>query len=153
MEIDPAEIQRRYDELSDEGLLSIDREDLTALAQSYYDAELQRRGLSAARGSEQAIAPAGASGKPGEPLVLVATFLALHEADMALTLLRSAEIPVYLENELTSMYTGSGGLRLMVPESYVAQAEEVLDAPISEEELAAQAEAAGSDESSDDQVE
>ena len=45
MEIDPDEFRRRYAELSDAGLLSIDRDDLTELAQLYYDAEVARRGL------------------------------------------------------------------------------------------------------------
>jgi hypothetical protein len=57
-------------------------------------------------------------------------------------LLRSADIPAYLESELTSTWTGAGGLRLMVPPSFVEQAEEILGSQISDEELLAQAEAA-----------
>jgi hypothetical protein len=45
LEIDPEEFKRRYAELSDEGLLSIDRTDLIELAQTYYDAEVASRGL------------------------------------------------------------------------------------------------------------
>jgi hypothetical protein len=45
LEIDPEEFKRRYVELSDEGLLSIDRTDLIELAQTYYDAEVASRGL------------------------------------------------------------------------------------------------------------
>ena len=145
MKIDPEEIKRGYAEMSDEGLLAINREDLTELAQRYYDAELAQRGLQL----EPREPKPNASLKPGEELVLVATFLALHEADLARTLLRSADIPAYLENELSSAWTGSGGLRLMVPASFVEQAEEILGAQISEEELLAQAEAADPAEPSD----
>jgi hypothetical protein len=145
LDIDPEEIKQRYAELSDDGLLSIDRDDLTELAQRYYDAELDDRGLGAeALSAQSAKQPEPEPGKPDEDMVLVATFLAMHEADLALTLLRSADIPVYLENELSSAYTGLGGLRLMVPSAFVEQAEEILGAQISEEDLIAQAEAAGS---------
>jgi hypothetical protein len=56
-------------------------------------------------------------------------------------LLRDADIPAYLENELTSAWTGAGGLRLMVPDSLLEQPQEILDARISDEDLLAQAEA------------
>jgi len=45
LEIDPEEFKRRYADLSDEGLLSIDRADLIELARTYYDAEVASRGL------------------------------------------------------------------------------------------------------------
>jgi hypothetical protein len=139
LEIDPEEVRRGYAELSDEGLLSINREDLTELAQPCYDAEVASRGLH----SESAKQPeASPNARPGEDLVPVATFLALHEADLGRALLQSADIPAYLENELSSAWTGSGGLRLMVPASFLEQAQEILGAQISEEDLLAQAEAA-----------
>ena len=134
LEIDPEQLRRQYAELSDEGLLSIDRNDLTELAQHYYDAEVAARGLDSESPLE--------TEQPDEELVLVETFLSAEDANLGRALLRIAEIPAYLENELTSGWTGAGGLRLMVPTSLLEQAKEILDARISDEELIAQAEAA-----------
>ena len=101
MEIDPEQLRRQYAELSDEGLLSIDRNDLTELAQHYYDAEVAARGLDSESPLE--------TEQPDEELVLVETFLSAEDANLGRALLRSAEIPAYLENELTSGWTGAGG--------------------------------------------
>ncbi len=143
MDISPQEIQQRYAELSDEGLLEINPDDLTELARQYYDAELRARGL-----QEEASPPVETPEpdlKPEDELVEMATFLSMHEADMALTLLRSADIPVQVHNEFASAFS-AGGIRLLVPASCVEQAEEILASQISDEELLAQAEAAGSAE-------
>ena len=136
MEIEPEEIKRTYAEMSDEGLLSINRNDLTELAQPYYDAEIAERGLHH-ESSSDVETDAG-----HEELVVVETFVSPEEAALGRALLRSAEIPAYLENELTSAWTGIGGLRLMVPKSVFEQAKEILETRISDDELAAQAEAA-----------
>ncbi len=137
LQVDPEEIRQRFEQLSDEGLLSIDRNELIELAQQYYDAEVSRRGLKHAPA-----APAEESAE--EQLVPLATFDSLEEANLVRALLESAEIPVKLDNELSSQWTGAGGLRLMVPASSLEQAEEILQAQISEDDLIAQAEAAES---------
>ena len=149
MEIAPETFRQQYEELTDEALLSIDRKDLIEVAQQYYDAEVARRGLH----PDQAT-PVEVDAKA--ELVSVATFLSFEEANLGRALLRSADIPAYLENELSPMRTGAEGLRLLVPASFVEQAEEVLGSQISDEELLAQAEAAdpvdvepASDEDSD----
>jgi hypothetical protein len=134
------DFRRHFGMLSDEALLATRREDLVESAQECYDDELSRRGLSTGASgeiSEDAEAEAAPSGD--EP-VSIATFMVAEEASLARGLLRSASIPSHLANE----YTGLGGfqLELMVPASFVEQALEVLGAEISEEELAAQAEAA-----------
>jgi len=69
----------------------------------------------------------------------------VDEARMARELLKSAEIPCYLRNDnpMAVSWTGVGGFRLSVPPEWLEQAREVLETEISEEELAAQAEAAG----------
>lgn len=134
MEIHPEEIRQRFEQLSDQGLLSIDRNDLTELAQQYYDAEISSRGLAATS--------APAEEESSEALVLLGTFTSLEEANLVRALLESAEIPVKLENEFASEWAGAGGLRLMVPASSLEQAEQILQAEISEDELIAQAEAA-----------
>ena len=149
MDINPQEFQSRYAALSDDGLLEIERNDLTEIAQQYYDAELRTRGLL----TEEAPAtgPVEHNLKPSEELVHLETFLNVQEAEMALTLLRSADIPAQLENEFSNFAAGAGALRLLVPAAFVEQAEEVLGAQISDEELLAQAEAAGSED--DDETE
>jgi hypothetical protein len=143
LEIDLKELKREYAEMSDEGLLAFDRNDLTEVARPYYDAEIARRGLhpepaKAAEPNQEADRELN----PGEELVPVETYLALEEADLARTLLQSADIPTFLENESSMGMTGAGGLRLMVPAAFAKQAEEILETQISEEDLAAQAEAA-----------
>ena len=135
MEIAPETFRQQYEELTDEALLSIDRKDLIEVAQQYYDAEIARRGLNSAQATSVEV-------DPKAELVPVATFLSFEEANLGRALLRSADIPALLENELTSYWTGAGGLRLMVPSSFLEQAQEILDSQISDEELLAQAEAA-----------
>jgi hypothetical protein len=141
LEIDPQELRRHYSELSDDGLLSINRNDLTELAQQYYDAEARGRGLHNEPSSE-VVADAD-----HEELVVVNTYVSPEEAALGRALLRSADIPAYLENELTSTWTGIGGLSLMVPRSVLEDAKEILETRISDDELAAQAEAADTVES------
>jgi hypothetical protein len=45
MRITPEDLRRRYESLSSEGLLDIDRADLASAAQAIYDQEIARRGL------------------------------------------------------------------------------------------------------------
>lgn len=45
MRIDPEDLRRYYESLSDEGFLDIDRSDLAPVAQGIYDQEIARRGL------------------------------------------------------------------------------------------------------------
>jgi Putative prokaryotic signal transducing protein len=136
LQIEPEEFRRQYAELSDEGLLSINRSDLTELARQYYDAEVAQRRLHSDSPDPTETAT------PDEELVVAETFLSLTEARLGRGLLRSAGIPVYLDNELTSRWTG--GLRLLVPASFLEQAKEILEARISDEDFLAQAEAAES---------
>jgi hypothetical protein len=135
LEIAPETFRQQYEELTDEALLSIDRKDLIEVAQQYYDAEVARRGLHSDQATPVEV-------DPKTELVSVATFLSFEEANLGRALLRSADIPAYLENELSPMRTGAEGLRLMVPSAFVEQAEEILGSQISDEELLAQAEAA-----------
>jgi hypothetical protein len=135
LDIAPETFRQQYEELTDEALLSINRNDLIEIAQQYYDAEVGRRGLHLDQ-------PAVLEAKPEDAMVPVGTFLSLEEASLGGALLRSADIPAYLESELTSTWTGPGGLRLVVPASFVEQAEEILGSQVSDEELLAQAEAA-----------
>jgi hypothetical protein len=140
MNVDPEEFRRQFEELSDEGLLSIDRDELVDRARQHYDQELARRGL-------QARPPAGVDvAEMDEELVTAATFLFPDEAKVARTLLESASIRCYLCNEhtLSVVWTWAyalGGLRLMVPVSAVDEVREILDTTMPDEELASQDEA------------
>jgi hypothetical protein len=73
VDIEPEELRRQYAELSDDGLLSIDRKDLTEFAQQYYDAEFAQRGL-------HLESPDPVEAAPDGELVLVEAFLSPTEA-------------------------------------------------------------------------
>jgi hypothetical protein len=139
MKLDPAALRRQYSNLSDEALLSMNRGDLVELAQQIYDEEVESRGL-----ASPAASPASeivtTEGEASEEMVEAATYTSRSEARLAKSFLVSAEIPCELENEFTLQEVE---LRLLVPANLLDQALEVLGAEISDEELAAQAEAAG----------
>jgi hypothetical protein len=143
MKLDPAELRQQYESLSDEALLAMNRADLVDLAQQIYDEELESRGLGlpAAVESESGKLPKSES---GEEMVEAAVYDSRSEARLAKSFLLSAEISCELENEFA---LDDAPLRLLVPASLLDQALDVLSAEISEEELAAQAEAAGEQES------
>jgi hypothetical protein len=67
--------------------------------------------------------------------VLAAEFNSVARAQVAHALLKSAGIPSFLKGSITA-------IQLMLPPSFLAQAHELLDSQISEEDLIAQAEAA-----------
>ena len=137
MQVDLDDFRRRYAELSDEALLELSRDDLVDLARDCYDAELARRGLRRSSSSP----PATEMQDQGE-LAEVARFSSSFEADLAKELLGSAAIPCYLENEFAGKTLRvSDGFRLFVPATLVENAREILNSPVSDEELIAQAEA------------
>jgi Putative prokaryotic signal transducing protein len=136
------DFRQHFELLSDEALLETSREDLVEAAKAVYDEELERRGLNTTVTEEpgepmpDAVAP-----QEGADLALVATYNVLEEASLARGLLQSAEIPYVMQNDYSAL--GGIALRLLVPQQYEEQAIEILQHEISEEELAAQAEAAG----------
>jgi hypothetical protein len=138
LQVDLDDFRRRYAELSDEALLELDRDELVDLARDCYDAELARRGLRRSSTSP----PATEVQDHGE-LVEVAMFLSSSEADLARALLESAAIPCYFENEFAgkTLRVSGGGFRLFVPATLLENAREILNSPVSEEELIALAEA------------
>jgi len=137
LQVDLDDFRHRYAELSDEALLELDRDELVDLARDCYDAELARRGLRRSSSSP----PATEVQDHGE-LVEAAIFSSSSEADLARALLESAAIPCYLENEFAGKTLRvSDGFRLFVPATLVENAREILNSPVSDEELIAQAEA------------
>jgi hypothetical protein len=137
LQVDLDDFQRRYAELSDEALLELDRDELVDLARDCYDAELTRRGL-----RRSATSPPATEAQDHGELVEVAIFSSSAEADLARALLESAAIPCYFENEFAGKTLRvSEGFRLFVPATLLENAREVLNSPVSEEELIALAEA------------
>lgn len=138
MKVDESDFRRRYAELSDEGLLSIHREELVDAARQCYDEELARRGLQREQEAGQ---------EPGDiedEFVSAATFLFPDEAGVARALLRSVDILCYLENEhtLSAVWTWSvalGWFRLMVPRSRIELVHEILNEVIFKADLATEA--------------
>ncbi len=145
MDVSAADFRQHYELLSDEALLEINAEDLVDVARRCLEEEIEQRGLKAAATAavpeEAAAEPAAGEEDPGE--VLIATFTNGDELNLARGLLQMAEIPSRVDNPLAVM--GGMELRLFVPAAFEDHAFEVLAAEISEEELAAQAEAAGDD--------
>jgi len=135
LQVDLDDFRRRYAELSDEALLDLNRDDLVDLARDCYDAELARRGL-------HRDSPPPAEVEDHGELVEAARFSSSSEADLARALLESAAIPCYMENEFAGKtLRATDALRLFVPASLLDTAREILEAPVSEEDLIAQAEA------------
>ena len=137
MDFDASDLRKYYAGLSDDALLALRREELVEAARECYDAELARRNLAAVTGAA-----------PGdEDLVEVDdSFLYQDEAALARALLEAEGIPCYLANENTLRINWMssnllGGLKLMVPRTFLDQAREVLAARFSDDELAAEAEA------------
>ncbi len=137
MDVSPDDFIRHYESLSDEALLDIDTSELTELACRCHADEVARRGLD----SEPVGAEDGAEAAPDtateaeEEFVCIVEYDYPDEADLARGLLEAAEIPAKVESE-------PGVSRLMVPEKFSKEALTLLVAPLSDEELAAQAEAA-----------
>jgi hypothetical protein len=132
MDISVEDFRRHFESLSDEALLATVREDLVELAKECFDVELSSRGLT--------IEPVAAPVEPkaevsGEELVAIARCESPEEAGFFRNLLRIGGVPSHVRNAL-------GQIELLVPAALAEEAGAILDASISEEELAAQAEAA-----------
>ncbi|MGC9946633.1 MAG: DUF2007 domain-containing protein [Bryobacteraceae bacterium] len=128
--------------MPDEELRSLVRAELSEIARPCYDAELTRRGLSAAP-PRRAMQPVVVAAEPDEiapepeevpeeaveereeeDLAPAAIFSSRAEANAAKALLQSAAIPAFLEDDTLA----GGGFRLLVAASDVAKAGEVREA-------------------------
>lgn len=156
MNVSLEDFRKHFELLSDEALLETNREELVEAAQQCYDAEMARRGLNAPEPEPEEPEVLPTAEPEGGKLVHIETFIIPEEASLARGLLSSAEIPFMMENELAPL--GGFQIQLLVPEDYVDDAREILQHEVSEEELAAQAEAAGGfgedagEEESEDEV-
>ncbi len=143
MTIDPEEYRRRFDQLTDEALLEIDRDDLNDDARAAYDSEVSKRGIQTAMETD---APESLPAAAKEGMALAAEFTSAQEAAFARSLLKSAGIPYYARTDSGVLGTIEEELQVFVPPEYLDQAQQLLSTPLSDEELARQAEAAGSAE-------
>ena len=141
MNISPEEFRAHYESLSDGALLEVDAAELVPVAQKCLAAEIGRRGLRTDAGVAESAAGEPVEELVGteEELVCVAEYDTSDEADLAIGLLKAAKIAASLEIEPTVV-------RLVVPASQAEAALQMLVTPLSDEELAAQAEAAGFEE-------
>jgi len=140
MKFSADDFKRLYAEMPDEELRSLVRGELSEVARPCYDAELARRGLSAASPrrtvqpvvvpeSPEPVAPeseevleAAVEQEEEEDLAPAAIFTSREEAKAAKARLQAAAIPAFLEDDTVS----SGGFRLLVAGSDVKQAHETL---------------------------
>jgi hypothetical protein len=157
MKVDAEDFRRVYEGMNDAALLAVKREDLVPVAQQCYDVEVARRGLAGKPAEEAEVAGPETPGVSVE-MVELATFTDVEDARMARELLKAAEIPCYLQNDdpLAGNWigaSGQGAFRLSVPVEWLEQAQEVLETEISDEELAAQAEAAAEWEAEEEAAE
>lgn len=151
MRIDPEEFRRRFEDLSDEALLEVDRDQLVDVAQELYDAEVERRGLLEEEEPEadeveqdEAEQDEGVPNDPQDQMVLAAECGSMQEVQFARSLLSSAGIPTYVHTDFSGVLSATEeDTRLYVPASFLEQAQEILATPLSDEELEAQAAAAG----------
>jgi Putative prokaryotic signal transducing protein len=145
LEVTAADFRQHFELLSDEALLDTNRDELVEVAQQCFDEEVARRGLNeTGEIAETAGEAAGLPVSSEDALVLLATFVSGDEVNLARGLLEGAGIPSRVVNPLAAL--GGVELRLLVPAEFEEHALEILAMQISDEDLAAQAEAAGMDE-------
>jgi PhnB protein len=121
------DIRRQYAELSDEGLLELEPEDLMEQARKCYDEEMARRGLKAAQTRAPATPLTEAEPRAAEELVVAGTFQSVEQALQARELLQDAGIAAFLPKEYRAGMIG--GLAVMVPATALESAREVLTPP------------------------
>jgi hypothetical protein len=150
MKFDATELRRQYAGLSDEALLEINRDELVEAARHVYDAEIEERGLASKPAAEVEAPPAAPPDSLPGDVAQVAVYYSVDEARIARNLLQAAEIPCDVANEPDWQVNG---IRLLVPANLLEDAKLVLSTELTEEDLAAQAFAAGDpDQEVEDQV-
>jgi len=142
MDTSAEDFRRHFSGLSDDALLEINRDDLAETAKLCYDEEIASRGLDAETESDDTVDD---STETIPELVAIAKFDRQDEANFAQGLLEVNGIQSYLSNDpkFPANLLSSGTrccLELMVSPELADDARLVLETPISDEELAAQAE-------------
>jgi len=155
MNVTAEELRKYYDSLSDAALLSIDKSDLTDLGLACYEEECERRGLAEpVSGSEDSPSSSESGAPAAAQLVRVAEGLSGEELRYARELLASSGIPSEggNTNPGAAFSNAVGDFYLQVPEELAEHAREILEVPLTDEELAAQAEQAALDEDASEEV-
>jgi hypothetical protein len=122
MSVAQNDFQKHFSNLSDVALLEVQRNDLVEAAKAAYDQEISRRDLAVETESAESELSSG------EKLVNVVEFESVGDAAHAQEQLKKNGIPAYIA--------------VAVPEAFARQAIKLLDPGVSDEELAALAEAA-----------
>ena len=154
MQTDREDFIQHFSELGDQALLEVKRDDLVEVAQACYDEEVSRRGISA---PPEAVTADETEVEPSHEtpaMVVAGEYQDPGEADLARALLQGAGIGAMLLNErmagMLNIPLTPGTYHLLVPVEAEDEALEILASEISEEDLAAQAEAAGEVEESEE---
>ena len=146
MDVKAQDFKDHFHLLSDEALLAVNRDDLVPIAQQCLDEEIAARGLDtvAVVVEDEPVAAEDEPSPEEEELAVVATYDVAEDGEAARQTLEDAGIPARLIQNPDDMEGTQ--MELMVPESKIFQALDALGLRISEEELAAQAEAAAPEE-------
>lgn len=151
MQTSREELIQHFSGLSDTALLEVPREDLVQVAKHCLDEEISRRGLNDAPDTEDAVASGGAAGHLAPPMAVLGEYQNQAEAELACSLLRSAGIEAVVPDQLLAnelnIPLATGAYHLLAPVESEQEALQILGSEISDEDLAAQAEAAGQHES------
>jgi len=144
--VSPEDFERHFRELSDVALLSVNRAELSDTARRVYDAEVAMRGLIATPEAEPAAEDHERHAE--DEFVEIATFVFPNDAKFARAELEAEGILCYMGNERTLdvdwfLTNVLGGYKLAVRAADAERAREILNSRVSDEELAAQAAAAG----------
>lgn len=145
MDVNAQDFKDHFHLLSDDALLAVNRDELVPMAQQYLDEEIAKRGLNLVQneGDEPEV-PEDEPSPEEEELAVVASYDIPEEGEAARETLEQAGIPARLVQDTDDME--GVGRELMVPADKVLQALDALGLQISEDELAAQAEAATPEE-------
>jgi hypothetical protein len=134
MDITPESVAEKFRLYSDDELLELlGSGDLTELAQSVARAELASRGISPTDAAAVPASEAEPESAVEGDLVMVARIYDPLEAEMLRGRLESEGIPAMVADTLTAQTNpfyklAIGGVRVMVPEAYLAQARDIVRA-------------------------
>jgi hypothetical protein len=140
MKITADDLRRSYQAMSDEELLSMDQEHLTDIARQCLEEEMERRGLT----HRDPNAPPAPLDDDGNAWVSAGIFQYVEQARVFLPALEEAGIPFVLDENADVIWVGSTALpavRLLVPEDMLDDAQGVIEAHASREEILAREQA------------
>jgi hypothetical protein len=136
MKITADDLRRSYRSMSDEELLSMDQDHLTDIARQCLEEEMERRGLT----HRDPNAPPAPVDDDGNAWVSAGIFQYADQARVFLPALEEAGVPFVLDEEADVLWVGSSALpavRLLVPEGQLDEAQGIIEAHASREEILA----------------